>query len=184
MPDPVPVTRLEGFLNGDDLTPVTRLEQFLAGDDLTPVTRLEWFLKKAASGGGISPIYSGEMVVENSTTSMATFKTIEINISGVSTPCAVLVKVVAKNPASGQFLILASVCALTEVKNETALSRGGVGRNATSTSSNNNAGIYLGTATITGAPENPVLTLKLNAKKSSPFNDGLDGTYSVDVFII
>lgn len=55
MPDELtPVTRLEGFLTGDEqLTPVTRLEKILAGEDVEPVTRLEKFLKMAAGGGGL-----------------------------------------------------------------------------------------------------------------------------------
>lgn len=40
----------------DNLTPVTRTEGFLDGDDLTPVTRLEYFLQKAGSGGGSSDL--------------------------------------------------------------------------------------------------------------------------------
>ena len=55
MPDELtPVTRLEGFLTGDEqLTPVTRLEKILAGEDVAPVTRLEKFLKLAGGSGGV-----------------------------------------------------------------------------------------------------------------------------------
>lgn len=70
MPDELtPVTRLEGFLTGDEqLTPVTRLEKILAGEDVEPVTRLEKFLKMAAGGGDVE-MESGVMqLAENSTT--------------------------------------------------------------------------------------------------------------------
>lgn len=67
MPDELtPVTRLEGFLTGDEqLTPVTRLEKILAGEDVTPVTRLEKFLQMA--GGGSLEMEEGSYTPDSST---------------------------------------------------------------------------------------------------------------------
>ena len=179
MPDPVPVTRLEGLLNGDVISPVTRCEQFLSGEDLEPVTRMEYFLRKAALGAG--HVYSGEFTVSGSTTTSTVFKTIELTPDAVT---VVVVVVKAKNPTSGQFLRFAGSTVIpTIATNNSTLSKSGSGTDGTASAATNNTGIFLSTSSLTGAPSAPKLTLKLSAKKGSTTFTKLDGSYTVDVYV-
>lgn len=182
-----PVTRLEGFLTGDEqLTPVTRLEKILAGEDVEPVTRLEQFLKMAAGGGGeFTQIVNDTITVENTSSTAQIVYTFTYTPSSAPSSCLVLIS--ANNPATGQFCYYCGLTLIKDIVNITSAPKAGIGLDQSgTTSSNNNAGVYLYTVTLTGAPSAPVVTVQIRAKSGSPFSTPalIDGTYHIDAYII
>lgn len=176
--DLTPVTREEGFLNGNDIEPVTRKERILSGQNIEPVTRMEYFLKKAA---GSQPVYDEVITVSGAGSTTKKIATVTVNPTAF--PCAVLlvVKGTGDNAARRYYgLAFAKAASASGTTNNV-----GVTCLASSVSTANSSGIYISSGAISGGESAPAVAISVNAKTTSTYTAAnVNGDYRIQAYII
>ena len=174
-----PVTRAEGFLNGDDIEPVTRWEKILAGQDIEPVTRMEYFLAKAAAGGGggtPTPAYEKTVTVTADDNDAHTVDTFSLTVPSV--PGVILVT------ATGQGVAVRKFASLVFVKDTTgATNNVGQGRVITTSGSSTSAGVYASAGTASTSDNVTTVSITISSKRSSNFYSLAD-TYDLRAYVL